>query len=55
MKYVCEKCGSDDIQIRQWVNPNNDQLHEWCEGESYRECFCENCKDLSTWKLKIEK
>lgn len=50
-KYVCKHCGSDDIQVRQWVNPNTLKPFEWCEDANYKECWCENCKNISEWKM----
>lgn len=52
-KYVCSCCGSENIQIRQWVNPNTGQMFEWCEDENYHDCWCEDCNDITQWK-KVE-
>lgn len=49
-KYVCKCCGSDDIQIRQWVNPNTLEPFEWCDDENYRDCWCEDCQQITQWK-----
>lgn len=49
-KYVCAECGSDDIQIRQWVNPNTLEMYEWCDDENYQDCWCEHCQKITKWK-----
>ena len=49
-KYVCKCCGSENIQIRQWTNPNTNEQFEWCEDENYRECWCEVCQDITEWE-----
>lgn len=51
-KYVCKVCGSENIQIRQWVNPNSNEMFEWVDDENYRECWCEDCNDISEWEMK---
>ena len=28
MKYVCDNCGSDEVQIVMWVNPNTEKVIE---------------------------
>ena len=49
-KYVCDACGSDNIQIRTWVNPNDNEVEEFVDDADYYMCFCKNCADLSYWK-----
>lgn len=49
-KYVCKCCGSENIQIRQWINPNTNKQYEWCD-EARPECWCEECQDITTWTL----
>lgn len=38
----CAYCGSDNIEIRMWVNPNTNEIGNDC-GED--ECWCNNCED----------
>lgn len=49
-KFVCSRCGSMDIQIRQWVNPNTDEHHDWCDDDKNEECWCEDCQEITTWE-----
>ena len=49
-KYVCRCCGSEDIQIRQWINPNTLEPFEWCDDENYQDCWCEDCQKITQWK-----
>ena len=49
-KYVCSVCGSDDIEVKAWVKPNNeDKVVEWCEDE-IPECWCNNCQEITEWR-----
>ncbi len=40
--WVCEKCGSTDIEIKVWVNINT---HEYVGDSEYTEYFCNNCNE----------
>lgn len=42
-KYIfrCKMCGSTDIQIQCWVNPNTNEVIADCED---KECWCEMCE-----------
>ena len=40
--YVCEKCGSDDVNEKYWVNPNTNQILDSAVLSPYDQ-WCENC------------
>lgn len=50
--YVCSVCGSADIQVRAWIGANDNTVHEWCDEENYRECWCEHCQEITRWEVK---
>ena len=43
-KYVfrCKECGSTDIQILAWVNPNTNEI---IDDNAEKECWCEKCQE----------
>jgi hypothetical protein len=44
--YVCEDCGSIDIENRVWANMNTKEVTDDVdEGENV--CFCNNCGESS--------
>ena len=54
-KLVCEKCGSEDILVMKWVNPNTNEISSMEAGtEGLCNC-CNNCRntcylmDLDDW------
>ena len=52
MKYVCSKCGSANIQIQMWVNPNTQEVMNDVNDES--ECWCEDCLNYEKYLIKKE-
>ena len=45
-KIVCAVCGSDDIMLKNWYNPNTLEAFGWDESE---ECFCKHCNEMTPW------
>ena len=41
--WVCPICGSDNVQIKQWVNPNTDELKDSDPNED-EDCWCDDCE-----------
>ena len=40
--YKCQECGSENIQVKMWVNPNtNEVVDDECAEEL---CWCEECE-----------
>lgn len=44
LKVKCKECGSTDIEVQAWVNPNKD----WTENpqldfSEVEECYCHKC------------
>ena len=46
MKVKCKVCGSTQIQVKYWVNPNTFEIIDPCDGEE-NECWCEDCQDIT--------
>ena len=44
MKYTCEKCGGDNVQVKAWVNPNTNEIIETMSDE-VEDCWCEDCEE----------
>ena len=44
-KYIfrCKECGSTDIQIPAWINPNTDEIID--DDVSDGMCWCEKCEE----------
>lgn len=51
--YVCTHCGSSNIEVRTWVNPNT---REVSEDELITvfddECYCNNCESMRDYKIE---
>jgi len=37
--WLCDNCGSDDVEIMKWVNPNTNEVGVDCEADAY----CNHC------------
>lgn len=48
-KYVCRECGSEDIQVKMWANPNTNEIDELCDDE-FPECWCNQCQEITGWR-----
>jgi hypothetical protein len=42
--YICENCGLNDVEQKQWVNPNTEALGEMVSEES-NDTWCNNCNE----------
>lgn len=40
---VCSECGSENVQIRGWFNPNTQKVVESCAFEA-EDNWCEDCE-----------
>ena len=47
VEIICSECGSANIWLKMWFNPNTGESFGWDESD---ECYCNNCKKLTTWK-----
>ena len=50
-KLICETCGTDDIQVLAWVDPNT---KEYMEEASTSEAFCNYCDAHTELSFIIE-
>lgn len=42
----CSECGSNDVEIKMWVNPNTDEIGDECNTSLEEEdCWCKNCEE----------
>lgn len=48
--YVCTECGSDNIEVKVWIDPNTDHVVEWCEDEEDT-CWCYECQKIGKYKI----
>ncbi len=50
----CSECGSNDVEVKMWVNPNTDRIGGECSTPLEEEdCWCYNCEEHT--KLKTLK
>ena len=45
--YRCEVCGSDDVEVNVWYDPND----EFVLGECLRDAYCRACDSETTLEL----
>ena len=45
-EYICRGCGSRNIEITAWINPNTNVIGDWQEEE---ECWCNDCKESTSY------
>lgn len=42
----CEECGSTDVEMKMWVNPNTEEIGGDCSSRKEEEdCWCKECED----------
>lgn len=39
----CSECGSSDVEIRRWVNPNTKEIGDRCSDNSEEDNWCKVC------------
>ena len=50
----CDCCGSSNVEMKKWVNPNTDEIGDSCSDRSEEgTCWCKNCKEY-TYLLTLE-
>ena len=47
-KYVCKTCGSSDILVQMWVDPNTLEIDSWV-ADGDEQCYCYNCEATRDW------
>ncbi len=48
--YVCKECGSNDIEIPMWVNPNTNIPNGDYGSDGDEECWCNYCEDHTEYE-----
>lgn len=49
-QYVCKQCGSTDIEVQAWVNPNKHTIGDYLGGGLDCSCWCNECHETTTYK-----
>lgn len=54
-KMYCSQCGSSDVDIRVWVNPNTHTItQDPLEVTDIEDCWCNNCEEHTEIKTLEE-
>jgi len=43
--HVCDFCGSDNVQTKAWVRPNNNNLYVDMASEEINDNYCDDCEE----------
>lgn len=43
-KYICSQCGGTNVEVRAWINPNTNEVFDFCSSEQY-DCWCNDCEE----------
>lgn len=49
-KYVCKECGSENIQVKAWIDPRTNEIIDWVDGGE-NECWCEDCQEIREYEI----
>lgn len=41
----CPKCGSSNVEVRMWVNPNTKEIGDRCSDNSEEDNWCKVCEE----------
>lgn len=44
IKYICSKCRSEDVFVKEWINPNTNEVLNISNNED-EDVWCNSCKD----------
>lgn len=53
-KLVCARCGTEQIEVKAWANPNTETLVNFVEDPSPDETWCPVCEDHTGAVLKSQ-
>jgi len=53
-KQVCDYCGSEDVLVMRWINPNTEEIDSMQAGTEGLVNWCKNCKEVATLIEKPE-
>jgi hypothetical protein len=48
--YRCSKCQSQNIEIKEWVNPNTKEISFEFDTDR-EECWCKNCNEITQLEI----
>lgn len=49
-KYVCTRCGNDDVEVRVWWNPNTQEVGSTCDDN---DAWCNVCEEHCRLEEKV--
>jgi len=52
-KWTCSKCGSNDVEVKLWINPNNSQINDDIELVA-EELWCNQCDEQCELLINID-
>lgn len=50
--FVCSECGSSDVEIRQWVKPNEGDKLGGNDCPEREDCWCNSCEEHNSLEIK---
>jgi DNA-directed RNA polymerase subunit RPC12/RpoP len=51
--YVCSECGSSNIEMKAWVNPNTNEIFDTISTDQ-EDCWCNDCEEHYALDTKKE-
>lgn len=45
MAYVCKKCEGDDVEVKEWINPNTGRSRDSYVDIDEDTTWCKDCQD----------
>ncbi len=53
--YVCTECGGENVEIKTWQNPNNNESDGGGDINDPNDCWCNDCQDHISLEHKKNK
>ena len=54
-KLVCKECGSSNIEVKAWINPNTDKVLDSVSDEDIKDNWCNECSENVMFeKIEVE-
>ena len=54
-KYVCKKCGSDQVEQKAWVDLSTTIVLSWCSDGDIEDNWCRECLEHCEIELVLKK
>jgi len=52
VKFKCDECNSEDVEIKMWVNPNTEELGGETSTDVLEDGWCKNCQEHALIRTK---